>query len=735
MSDQSSTFHALLDSTKRSENGNKDSLSLNEQLAAIGHKTLASAVRARPEMVKDRSAFFDLVQKDFREQKDAGLKNDPDEYCKQFSSLNSNLMHSIYRLVEVEQFFANNPDFLSLVEEPEWPRVGEVFDDFKILEELGRGAVSRVFRCQQLTIGKRTVVLKITTIASQEAWVQGKLDHPNIMPIHSVGISDTHAGLNWICMPYLGRVTLQTIIDIAWAEDATRTPGLIVANSSLDSNHKGEISGSYGESYNDQILNIALELSAALVYVHKHGILHGDLKPSNVLITPEGKPLLIDFNLSSDTANSIAQIGGTLPYMAPEQLVDIHGSGTPRQATVATEVYTLAKLILHALSGHSGAVGHGSSSIKDISKAIIEDRKHSLPQALSEVAKSLPSATDLLRRCLNDLPADRPQSLWCVHEELSEITSPLKPADEENKKRIGLVVAISGLVIVLVTTLLLINRDSIITNRIIKSAEQSIEAGDLTEAANLYGRLVTEYPSESIYAKKRAELLVDSKDYLSASEAYLNLAREFENPLDHAMVGYCLNLARKQDELAVLHYRLAEKQGVSSVAIRCNLAATLCEQLNEHFDEEKSKKIEAILQSALEMSPGNIEIRFQMLKHFQVAANVKTKNLPSYSVDIVSPLPINAEIKFPRYTAIFLVQSKASQSDLTTIGLECIRRLTTILGPNGLKNRLPRFVLEAYQALPGYEKSITVAISKSLIQERSYYLDPRSFPLINKISD
>src|SRR5262249_31060500 len=79
-----------------------------------------------------------------------------------------------------------------------------------------------------------------------------------------------------------------------------------------------------GYSYVEAILWLGCCLADGLAHAHERGILHRDLKPANILLTDEGQPMLLDFNLSEDTklrgSLSGAYMGGTLPYMAPEHL-------------------------------------------------------------------------------------------------------------------------------------------------------------------------------------------------------------------------------------------------------------------------------------------------------------------------------------------------------------------------------------------------------------------------------
>ena len=107
-------------------------------------------------------------------------------------------------------------------------------------------------------------------------------------------------------------------------------------------------------SYVDGIIHLAVQLADALAHSHGRGICHRDLKPSNVLMTPDGRPLVLDFNLSVDQRVLTAKIGGTVPYMAPEELAVLfeksHDTGR-RHYDPRSDLFSLGVIVYELLTG------------------------------------------------------------------------------------------------------------------------------------------------------------------------------------------------------------------------------------------------------------------------------------------------------------------------------------------------------------------------------------------------
>src|SRR5207253_1787192 len=94
---------------------------------------------------------------------------------------------------------------------PRFPAVGEMLGEFRLLAELGRGGMGRVYLAEQACLAGRLVVLKVTPSGNQEHLKLARLQHTHIVPLYSVrDFPDRH--LRKLCMPCLGGATLQQLL-------------------------------------------------------------------------------------------------------------------------------------------------------------------------------------------------------------------------------------------------------------------------------------------------------------------------------------------------------------------------------------------------------------------------------------------------------------------------------------------------------------------------------------------
>ncbi|MBU1879073.1 MAG: protein kinase, partial [Chloroflexi bacterium] len=178
--------------------------------------------------------------------------------------------------------------------------LGQMLTEYKITEKVGQGGMATVFKAIQTTL-KRPAAIKILSpqLAGdpallarfhQEAICAANLEHPHIVPIYEV---DQALGYHFIAMKYIDGVSLKDIIAQEGALALSRVQGLV-----------------------DQI-------AMALDYAHDQGLVHRDVKPSNVMVAADDYVYLMDFGLSRAVTSSQLTVAGTVmgtpDYMSPEQ--------------------------------------------------------------------------------------------------------------------------------------------------------------------------------------------------------------------------------------------------------------------------------------------------------------------------------------------------------------------------------------------------------------------------------
>jgi YVTN family beta-propeller protein len=204
-------------------------------------------------------------------------------------------------------------------------RIGAEVSGYRVDEMIGRGGMGEVYRAWDERL-ERNVALKILLprLADDDAFrerllresrLAASLDHPNVVPVYDAGEADAHF---FLAMRYVEGTDLRALLRREGALPAARA------------------------------LEIAAQVAGALDAAHERGLVHRDVKPSNVLIDERGHCYLADFGLTQLVASQGQALDqsllGTLDYVAPEQ---IRGSDVDRRA----DVYSLGCLLFECLTG------------------------------------------------------------------------------------------------------------------------------------------------------------------------------------------------------------------------------------------------------------------------------------------------------------------------------------------------------------------------------------------------
>ena len=279
------------------------------------------------------------------------------------------------------------------------PQAGILFGRYRLVEKAGAGGMSEVWKAEDTTLN-RTVAVKVilTPIAEdtsyrerflREARLVAALDHPNVLPVYDFGTQTVEGvELSYLVMP-------------------------LVLGGSLRAHITGPM------PFGSTVIWLQA-IAAALDHAHSKGVLHRDVKPGNVLLDLQGRPMLADFGLarSSTSTSGLTQAGvalGTPLYMAPEQAMGLPLDGRADQ-------YALAVIAFEILTGL--APFHADSPM-------LLFHQHAVvpPPRASSIVPDIPAEADaVLAKALEKRPADRFPSCSAFVEALGKALGvPLAP--------------------------------------------------------------------------------------------------------------------------------------------------------------------------------------------------------------------------------------------------------------------------------------------------------------------
>lgn len=436
--------------------------------------------------------------------------------------------------------------------------------DYLLLRELGRGGMGVVYEARQISLARR-VALKVLPFASvldavqilrfkNEAQAAAQLHHPHIVPVYAVG---SEHGVHYYAMQYIDGEPLDRLIDAA-RQRAGKPPLATVDTVALDDTadlaqapRAARSSAtncladqwSAGDDYLRRVVELCAHAADALHAAHACGVVHRDVKPSNLLLDVDGKLWVTDFGLARfQTDSALTQTGhvvGTRQYMSPEQalghaaLVDQRSDVYSLGATLY-ELLTLEPVLPRHLTGPFLYDHWQPTSPRSIESRISRDLETVVLKALAtEREERYFTAAELaadLRRVLAGEPT--------VARPPSAIDRAGRWAQRHRKAVAGAMLAGMLLLVGLAVSLAFIQRERVATQRNFERAERNFHQAQKAVdqlGTQLANRLAEVPGAEAV----RRDLLEQTGDYYRQfiSQAGDDPALQLELALTYSKLG------------------------------------------------------------------------------------------------------------------------------------------------------------------------------------------------------
>jgi eukaryotic-like serine/threonine-protein kinase len=275
---------------------------------------------------------------------------------------------------------------------------GQMLGRYRIVQRIDEGGQGIVYRACDERL-KRDVAIKVLPSGRlsdaaarqrlrKEALALSELNHPNIAVLFDF---DSHDGVDYLVEEFIRGISLQEMLDA-------------------------------GPLKQEECIQLGEQLCAGLTAAHERGIIHRDIKPGNIRVTPEGRVKILDFGLAkavsptilpaheSSTLSETQAVVGTFPYMSPEQL-------TNKKLDARTDIWSAGAVLYEMASGRRAFPGSGATLMDQI--------LHASPAPVSKTNREASAGLEtIIQKCLEKDPELRYQSAREVAVDLKRLSQP-----------------------------------------------------------------------------------------------------------------------------------------------------------------------------------------------------------------------------------------------------------------------------------------------------------------------
>ena len=276
---------------------------------------------------------------------------------------------------------------------PDDSMLGQEIGFYRIVSCLGEGGMGTVYLAEDLRLNRKVALKFLSSDFISDTWAKRQLireaqavamlDHPNICAVYGFEEIGDHS---FIVMQHIEGATLADLI----RKDALKS---------------------------NQIVPLAQQIASALGNAHAHGIIHRDIKPKNIMVTPGGQVKVLDFGLAKtmpknleDATESISQLSkdgllvGTIAYMSPEQL-------RGEKLDYRSDIFSMGTVLYEMVCGRNPFAHKADSKTSKSNAEVISAIVSGEPQSLRQNSVNCPRGVDqIVNKCLKKERAERYQS-------------------------------------------------------------------------------------------------------------------------------------------------------------------------------------------------------------------------------------------------------------------------------------------------------------------------------------